>query len=62
MDPVAILIATLAVLPAIGVVLWAAFVMAQVDDDMRSSREFEIVRFDTSTSRLEDRLEDRSDR
>lgn len=49
------LIAIVAVLPAIGVVLWAGFVMAQVDDDMRSSQEVDSARFDGSTARLDDR-------
>lgn len=46
MNPNALFIAALVILPAVGLVTWAWLVMAQVEEDLRSFTGFEGMRFD----------------
>jgi hypothetical protein len=46
MSLTAMFIAALVILPAIGLVLWAWFAMAQIEEDLRSFIGFEGLHFD----------------
>ncbi len=46
MNPAAVFIATLILLPAIGLVTWVWFAMAQVEKELRSFSGFEGLHFE----------------
>ena len=54
MIPTAMLIAALILLPAFGLVTWALFAMAQVEEDLRSFSRFEGMHFEIGPQGAQD--------
>lgn len=46
MNPTAMFIAALVLLPAVGLVTWAVFAMAQVEEELRAFSGFEGMHFE----------------
>lgn len=52
MDPYALWIAAMIILPAIGLVIWALFSVAKVDTELRAFSGFERAHFDIGLQAL----------